>query len=85
MPTVLRAGPYRFFFYAGDREEPQHVHVERDDKVAKFWLDPVRLHRSGGFGRPELNRILEIIKENHGRLLEAWDEYFRNGNHNTDG
>ena len=40
MPTILREGPYRFFFYASDREEPPHVHVERDDRVAKFWLDP---------------------------------------------
>ncbi|MDP3297850.1 MAG: DUF4160 domain-containing protein, partial [Thermodesulfovibrionia bacterium] len=48
MPTVLRVGPYRFFFYAGDRDEPQHIHVERDDKIAKFWLDPVRLQSSGG-------------------------------------
>jgi len=48
MPTVLRVGPYRFLFYAGDRNEAAHVHVERDDDVAKFWLDPVRLQRSGG-------------------------------------
>jgi hypothetical protein len=34
MPTVLRLGPYRFFFYAGDGEEPLHVHVERDDSEA---------------------------------------------------
>ena len=40
MPTVLRFGPYRCFFYAGDREEPPHVHVERDVNVATFWLDP---------------------------------------------
>ena len=31
MPTVIRSGPYRFFFYAGDRDESPHVHVERDD------------------------------------------------------
>jgi peptide-methionine (S)-S-oxide reductase len=29
MPTVLRIGPYRCFFYAGDREETPHIHVER--------------------------------------------------------
>ncbi len=34
MPTVLRSGPYRFFFYASDRDEPVHIHVERDEKVA---------------------------------------------------
>ena len=31
-PTVLRAGPYRFFFYSGDRLEPPHVPVERDTR-----------------------------------------------------
>jgi hypothetical protein len=30
MPIVLRIGPYRFFFYAGDRPEPPHIHVERE-------------------------------------------------------
>jgi hypothetical protein len=49
MPAILRIGAYRFFFYAGDRDEPQHVHVERDDKIAEFGLDPVRFQRSGGF------------------------------------
>jgi hypothetical protein len=39
MPTVLRVGAYRFFFYASDRDEPEHIHVEREDSIAKFWLD----------------------------------------------
>ena len=40
LPTVLRYGPYRLFFYSTDREEPPHVHVEREEFHAKFWLDP---------------------------------------------
>jgi hypothetical protein len=76
MPTVLRLGPYRFFFYAGDRDEPLHVHVEREDKVAKFWLGPVRLQESGGFSRSELNRIRQLVEANEHRLQEAWHEYF---------
>ena len=76
MPTVLRRGPYRFFFYPSDGDEPQHVHVERDNRVAKFWIDPVRLQRSGGFGRAEIAQILKIIAENRNRLTEAWNEYF---------
>jgi hypothetical protein len=67
MPTVFRAGPYRFFFYASDRDEPHHIHVERDDKVAKYWLDPIRLQNSGGFNR---------IEKNQDSLMEAWNEYF---------
>ncbi len=76
MPTVLRSGPYRFFFYASDRDEPVHIHVERDEKVAKYWLDPARLQNSGGFNRLELKQILLIIKKNQASLMEAWNEYF---------
>jgi hypothetical protein len=76
MPTVLRAGPYRFFFYAGDRDEPYHIHVERDDKVAKYWLDPIRLCQSGGFNRFELKQVRRIIEDNRDSFVEAWNEYF---------
>ena len=76
MPTVLRSGPYRFFFYAGDREEPPHVHVEREEKRAKFWLDPVRMQDSGGFSAVELNRIAALVEANRTRLLEAWNDFF---------
>jgi Domain of unknown function (DUF4160) len=76
MPTVLRVGPYRFFFYAGDGNEPPHVHIERDDKIAKFWLDPVRLARTGGIGRAEIGRIQKLVDGHRSELLEAWNDYF---------
>ena len=76
MPTVLRSGPYRFFFFAGDRAEPPHVHVERESNRAKYWLDPVRLQHSGGFSRVELNRIALIVETHREHLLGAWDDYF---------
>ena len=76
MPTVLRSGPYRFFFYAGDRDEPSHIHIERDDDKAKFWLEPVRLQNSGGFSRTEINRIHKLVEENRDDLLRSWNEYF---------
>jgi hypothetical protein len=78
MPTVLRTGPYRLFFYSGDRGEPAHVHVERDDAVAKVWLDPVRLDRNVGFRAAELRRIEQIVVDNRDKLLEAWNDYFSN-------
>ena len=76
MPTILRIGPYRFFFYAGERDEPAHIHVEKDDRVAKFWLDPCRLQNSGGFARNELNKIQTIIIEYQDKMMEMWHEYF---------
>src|ERR1700731_2265368 len=71
MPTIFRLGPYRLFFYAGDRDEPAHVHVERDEAQAKFWLAPFRLVWSRGFGRKELTRIRKIIEQNQARLIES--------------
>lgn len=44
----MRVGPHRYFFYAADSDEPPHVHVQRDNCEAKFWLDPVRLARTFG-------------------------------------
>ena len=76
MPTVLRVGPYRFFFYSSDWREPPHIHVERGEAKAKFWLSPVRLERSAGFGGSELNRIQRIVEEHVEELRRSWDEYF---------
>lgn len=76
MPTVLQHGPYRFFFYAGDGGEPAHVHVERDNAEAKYWLDPIRLERSHGFRRQDINKIEKIIEKHHEQLMESWDEFF---------
>ena len=53
-----------------------HVHVERDNHVAKFWLGPVRLQRSGGFRRTEIARVAEMIEEHQTEIIEAWNDYF---------
>ena len=74
---MLRSGPFRFFFCAGDGNESPHVHVERDDGEAKFWLDPVRLERSHGFRSKDINRIQDLIEDHQGDLLEAWNDFFR--------
>lgn len=76
MPTSLRIGPFRFFFYAGDRGEPAHTHVQRDKAEAKFWLAPVRLAWNRGFSSADLRRLEKITQKNKKRLLESWDDYF---------
>ena len=76
MPTVLRVGGYRFFFVSLDRSEPPHIHVRRENKVAKFWLDPVVLEWAGGFSRVEINKIMRIVQQHRGHLLEKWYEFF---------
>jgi Domain of unknown function (DUF4160) len=49
MPEVLRTGGFRFFFFSREGHEPRHVHVERAEKYAKFWLEPIELAESRGF------------------------------------
>jgi hypothetical protein len=85
MPTVLRSGPYRFFFYSSDYAEPPHVHVRREARTVKFWLDPIRLERSGGFGRRELDRIRKLVEHNRVYLLGWWNEYFVDWTERTEG
>ncbi len=76
MPTVLRKVPYRFFFTSLDYGEPPHIHVMRDRKVAKFWLDPVSLQKTGRFSRTELNKIARLVHEHRELFLESWYEFF---------
>jgi len=76
MPTLLREGPYRFYFYSGDLGEPVHVHVDAGANTAKFWLKPVSLHYNIGFSARELRVIERIIHEHREELIGAWNAYF---------
>ncbi|HXM59896.1 MAG TPA: DUF4160 domain-containing protein [Terriglobales bacterium] len=76
MPTALRLGPYRFYFYSHEPNEPSHIHVDRDDLSAKFWLDPVQLAANFGFRAHELREIQSIVLYHRAQLLEAWNEFF---------
>ena len=76
MPTVFRSSGYRFFFYAGDGNEPPHIHVVGERSSAKFWLDPVWLSRSRGFSRNEIRQIQRLVEENLELLLRSWNDYF---------
>ena len=76
MPTVLRSGPYRLYFYSHEPNEPPHIHIDREDLSAKFWLDPVQLARNFGFRAHELRTIQSTIEERKYLLLEAWNEFF---------
>lgn len=78
MPTVLRSGRYRFFFYSNEGTEPPHVHAEAGGKEAKYWLSPVALAKNHGCTAHELHEIEAIIQANLTTLQGAWDAYFNN-------
>ncbi len=75
MPTALREGPYRFLFFSADCIEPAHMHVQRDDKLAKIWLHNLSVADAGGFPARELARIIDIARRHRPDLQEQWDEH----------
>ena len=80
MPTVFRYRGFRFFFYSneGTPPEPTHIHVEKDNLEAKFWLTPeVRVAYNDGYDARTLRELLEIVEANKDRIERAWNEFFR--------
>lgn len=79
MPVVLRAGGFRFFFYAneGSPREPPHVHVEKDDAEAKVWLRPrVHVAYNDGFTAKTLRELLDLVEANRESIEDAWNDFF---------
>lgn len=76
MPTVLIKAGFRFHFFSADYNEPPHIHIDKDGRRAKVWLDDVRLAKDGGFGEPEMRRIMQIVAEHRDQFMEAWNDFF---------
>jgi hypothetical protein len=74
MPVILRIRGYRFWFYEADLQEPAHIHVGKDGKEAKYWLDPIALAKARRFRDHELNEIEKILQEFRDDILEAWQK-----------
>lgn len=76
MPTVLRSGPFRFYFYSHEPNEPPHIHVDSSGLSAKYWLEPVELARNFGFSAKELGRIQKLVVKYQEEFQEAWNGHF---------
>ena len=77
MPTVLIKNGFRLFFYSNEFNEPVHIHVEKAENVAKFWIKPVKLAKNDGFNSNDLKKIIQIIFKNQKLIEEKWNEHFK--------
>jgi uncharacterized protein DUF4160 len=57
-----------------------HVHVSRERKTAKSWLEPTRLAHNYGLAPAELTRVEALARRHEHELIRAWHEYFRPDN-----
>ena len=76
MPTVLRIGTFRFYFYSHEPNEPPHIHVDRDEATIEIWLDSLDVAKNRGFRAHEIGGIVNMVKANRTIFLEAWHEHF---------
>jgi hypothetical protein len=52
------------------------MHLDRENRSAKFWLDPdVALAKNHGYSRKELRDIERIMRENLEVLRNEWDAF----------
>lgn len=76
MPTICYINGYRFFFFSNEGSEPWHIHIEKDNALAKFWLNEVNLASNYGFTSAELNKLRKLVESNKELFKSKWDEYF---------
>lgn len=77
MPTVFRFEGHRFFFFSNENDEPPHLHVEKAEAVAKFWLTPdVELAWALRYRGRDISKLQKLIEDRQDWFLEKWNEYF---------
>ncbi|MBV6483670.1 MAG: hypothetical protein KFKLKKLM_00122 [Flavobacteriales bacterium] len=77
MPTVLIVNGFRFYFYSNENDEPIHIHIEKAEGNAKFWLEPtLKEEYSYDFTANQKKEIKRILENNQEQLKKAWNEYF---------
>ena len=76
MPTVFTIKGYRFFFFSNENQEPIHIHIEKADGYAKFWIEPLTLAANFGFNARQLREIGDYVEDNRELIKKKWNEHF---------
>jgi Domain of unknown function (DUF4160) len=75
-PTVLRAGPVRFFFFAREQKR-LHIHVQSATGEAKIWIEPeTEIARNYELSDQDLSRVLQLVVDHEQEIRDAWHRHF---------
>ena len=76
MPTIIFLFGWRFFFYADEGREPIHIHCQKGEKEAKFWLNVETRGITGAFAHHltprDLRQVKKIIAEYFDEIVAEW-------------
>ena len=76
MPTIFRFFGMQFYFWSNEHE-PIHIHVKKDNCLAKFTIEPeILLVENKGFKPQELKLAENIIEENKDVIINSWKTFF---------
>ncbi len=53
-----------------------HVHIEKADAAAKWWMIPITEEYSYGFSPKERKEIGKLIVEHENLINDKWNEHF---------
>ena len=79
MPTVIFLFGWRYFFYSDEGSEPLHIHCEKGEKEAKFWLDvktrAITLAFAHNMSAKDMRDVKRVIGQYFDELLKAWKNH----------
>ena len=76
MPTVFRWKGYRFFWYRADGGEPPHVHIWKDGKECKIWLESSELAYNHGHAAADIRALGAVVEQERDHMMEIWHDSF---------
>ncbi|MGD0999089.1 MAG: DUF4160 domain-containing protein [Candidatus Brocadiia bacterium] len=79
MPTILTLLGWRFFFYANEKNEPIHIHCQKAEAEAKYWLDVdsfevIEAH-SYNMNSADKRTVRRIIFEHFDYIVAEWNRW----------
>ena len=81
MPTILFVLGWRFFFYSNENKEPIHIHCQKGDKEAKYWLDvknfDVREAFSFNMNSKNKREVKKIIFDYFNHIENEWKKFLK--------
>ena len=83
LPNILCIGSYYVYFWMNENNEPIHVHVNEgapNVHSTKLWLTKsggcIEANNNSRIPRTKLNKIKEIVSDNHFYICQKWVEIF---------
>jgi len=79
MPTVLMIFGWRFFFYSNEGTEPIHIHCQKGDAEAKYWLNTDEFEaieaRSYNMSPADKRTVRRIIFAHFDYIVAEWNRF----------